>query len=151
MEKILFINHSTWEKILNLIEKVRKLFPLIILTAVMLILYLGYREPVVNIDKTAFRLRGGLYGVNIPFVEISQVDTIVWNEMPVFIRTNGISLFLVNRGDFKTKDGDKIRLSMNGGGNLVIRIIDNHGKIYYINRKKAIETRQIYNELQKYL
>ena len=112
-------------------------------------LFIGYKEPRIVFDSEAFKLKG-VYGVNIPFTQIAQADTIEWREMPaISIRTNGISLFKVNRGHFRTTDGDKVRLSVNRGISPVIRIIDRNGAVYFINRKNAAETRQIFNELQK--
>jgi hypothetical protein len=118
-----------------------------ILVAVTIITYLGYREPKVEIDSNSFKMKG-LYGVNIPLAGISEADTIAWREMPAIkIRTNGISLFKVHRGHFKTRDGDKIRLSVYSEINPVIRIVDSNGVVYYISRKNPVETRQIFNQL----
>jgi hypothetical protein len=55
----------------------------------------------------------------------------------------------VNRGNFRTTGGDKIRLSVHRGINPVIRIVDRKGAVYYINCKNEAETRQIFNELKK--
>lgn len=124
----------------------------IILIATMLpailFIYLSYREPKVIFDSNAFKLKG-IYGMNIPFAGITKVDTIAWCNMPaISLRTNGISLFKVHRGNFETTDGDKIRLSVNRGTNPVIRIVDQHGTMYYINRKSADEIRQIFDEIK---
>jgi hypothetical protein len=115
-----------------------------------LLIYFGYKEPAVQIDSNALKLKG-LYGVNLPFTEIAKADTILWREMPaISIRTNGISLHKVSRGKFKTADGDKIHLSVNRGVNPVIRIVKQDGFKYYINRKNEIETRLIFNKLKSY-
>jgi len=120
-----------------------------VFAAVTFFLYTGYREPRIIFDNDAFKLKGR-YGVNIPLAQIAEADTIAWHEMPAApLRTNGIALFKVRRGNFRTKDGDKIRLSIYCGISPVIRIIDRNGAVYYINRKNAVETRQIFNELQK--
>ena len=120
-----------------------------ILMAVAALIFLSYKEPKVQFDSNAFKLKG-IYGVNIPFAEIAKVDTITWREMPaISIRTNGISLFKVHRGHFKTREGDKIRLNVHRGVKPVIRIVDHRGAVYYINRKDAAETRKIFKKLQK--
>jgi len=120
-----------------------------ILMAVAALIYLTYKEPKVQFDSNTFKLKG-IYGINIPFAEIAKVDTISWREMPaISIRTNGISLFKVHRGYFKTREGDKIRLNVNRGVKPVIRIVDHRGAVYYINRKDAAETRKIFKKLQK--
>ena len=110
--------------------------------------YWGYKEPKVEIDSNAFALKG-MYGVNLPFAEITETDTITWDKMPaISIRTNGISLNKVNRGKFKTTDGDNIYMSIYSGVSPVIRIVKQDGSVYYINRKNADETRQIFNTLK---
>ena len=128
----------------------RKFIPIVVVASTAIVglyIYLGYKEPKVEFDSNAFKLKG-IYGVNIPFAEIARVDTIRWREMPaISIRTNGISLFKVHRGNFRTTDGEKIRLSIYRGTKPVIRIVDHQGKAYYINRKDAAETRQIFNQL----
>jgi len=126
-----------------------KFIPIAIIAPVMLFIYMGYKQPRVVFCSDAFKLKG-LYGVNIPLGSIAKADTIAWREMPaISIRTNGISLMKVHRGNFRTKDGDKIRLSVNSGSSPVIRIVDRNGAVYYINRKNAAETRQIFNKINQ--
>ena len=126
----------------------RKYIPAAIVIATTVFLYLPYKEPKVVFDSNAFKLKG-IYGVNIPFAEIAKADTITWSEMPaIHIRTNGISLFKVHRGNFKTRDGDKVRLSVQRGVNPIIRIVKKDGSVYYINRKNAAETKQLFNQLK---
>ncbi len=117
-------------------------------TVPIVLVYLGYKEPEVVCNSTDFQLKG-LYGMDIPISEIARADTITQAEMPrIKLRTNGISLWGVNRGHFKTKDGDKIRLSIKSGVYPVIRIVDKEGKQYYINRKDPAETRKIFSSLK---
>ena len=125
----------------------RNWIPAVFTVAVLLFIYSGYREPKVEFDsKNAFKLKGR-HGVNIPFDGISKADTIAWREMPaISMRTNGISLFKVKQGKFRTAGGDKIHLSVHCGVSPVIRIVDKRGAVYYINRKNAAETRQIFNQ-----
>ncbi len=127
----------------------RKWIPVAIIIIVVVITHLAYREPKVEINPNAFRLKG-LFGINIPFAGINGTDTISWREIPaISVRTNGISLFKVHRGRFRTTDGDKIRLSINSGVNPVIRVADSNGTVYYINRKNPTETREIFNKIQE--
>jgi hypothetical protein len=114
-----------------------------------LLLYFPYREPKVEFDSNTFKLKG-IYGVSIPLTGIAEVDTITWREMPaISLRTNGISLLKTHRGHFKTTHGDRVRLSVIRGINPIIRIVDNNGVMYYINRKNVAETRQIFNEINR--
>ena len=126
----------------------RKWITAAIVAVVIFLVYMGFKEPRFVSDSNAFKLKG-LYGVNIPFAEMSEADTITWREMPaISIRTNGISLFKVHRGSFRTTDGKKIRLSVNRGSSPIIRMMNRDGAVYYINRKNATETRKIFNELK---
>jgi hypothetical protein len=128
-------------------KKWRTFIPIAIVASVGLLIYMGYKEPKVIIESNAFTLKG-LYGVNLPFSAIVEADTIVWREMPaISIRTNGISLYKVHRGKFKTTDGNKIHMSIYRGVSPIIRIVEQDGSVYYINRKNADETRQIINKL----
>ena len=121
----------------------------IIILSVLAVIYPAYREPGVAFDSNAFRLKG-LYGVNIPLDEIAGADLIALHEMPaISTRANGISLFKVHRGHFRTTAGDDIRLSIYSGVNPVIRIVDHNGNAYYINRKNPDETRQIFKQLNR--
>ena len=109
-------------------------------------IYFGYKEPKVIIDTNTFKLKG-MYGMNITFTEISKIDTIVWREMPAMRRTNGFSFSKVNRGYF-TADGKKVHLSIHSGVSPVIRIVEKNGSVYYINRKNATDTRQIFKKIK---
>ena len=133
-------------------KKWRKVIPIVCVasTAVVgVLIYLGYKEPKVEIDTNTFKLKG-LYGVNLPFTEIAEADTIIWSKMPaISIRTNGISLNKVHRGKFRTTNGEKIHMSIHSGVSPVIRIVEQNGSVYYINRKNSAETRQIFNKLNK--
>ena len=130
-------------------KKWRKYIPIVIVAVVFLFVYTGYKEPRFISDVNALKLKG-MYGVNIPFAEIAEADTIAWREMPkISIRSNGISLFKVSRGKFRTADGEKIHLSIHRGVSPVIRIVNRQGAVYYINRKNAAETRKIFNNIQK--
>jgi len=120
-----------------------------VVLAPLLFVYLCYKEPGFAADSNTFILKG-IYGANIPFSEIAEADTVAWREMPaIAMRANGISLNKVHRGWFKTKEGKKVRLNINRGGSLVIRVREKDGAEHYINRKDDAETRRIFNELQK--
>ena len=125
-----------------------KFISIAIVASVILLLYMGYRQPRVVFDSDAFKLKG-IFGVNIPLADITKADTIAWREMPaISIRTGGISLFKVNRGRFRTADGEKVRLNIHRGVSPVIRLVDNDGITYYINRKNVAETREIFNKIK---
>ena len=128
-------------------KKWKTFVAVLVVVIVGLFIYLGYKEPVVEINSNALKLKG-VYGVNLMFSEIAEADTISWNEVPeIAIRSNGISLGEVQRGYFKTTDNEKVHLSIHSGVNPVIRIVEQDGSVYYINRKNAEETRQIFNKL----
>ena len=132
-------------------NKWQRFFP-IALTVVfavpaILIVYLGYKEPKVKIDANKFKLNG-MFGVNMPLTEIAKADTIVWSKMPKFSRIYGISLNKVHRGKFRA-NGRDVHFSIHSGVSPVIKIVAKDGSVYYINRKDATETRQIFKKLNK--
>ena len=129
-------------------KKWLKFIPIAIVVFAGVLIYFGYREPEVKFDTNTFQLNGE-YGVTLPFTEIAEADTIVCSEIPkISIRTNGISLGKVHRGKFRTTEGEKIYLSIYSGVNPVIRIVRQDGSVYYINRKNATETRQIFEKFK---
>jgi len=128
-------------------KKWRKLLPIAIVAVTFVLLFFAGKEPRVVFVADAFKMKG-IYGVNIPFAEIAEIDTISRSKMPaISTRTNGISIFKIHRGWYKTAGGDKIRLSINSGSSPIIRIAERNGAVYYINRKNPAETRQIFNKL----
>lgn len=140
-----------WEKVFRSRIGILLLILLVLASnaTVFFVIYLVSKEPTVTFDSNAFKM-GGIYGVHIPFAGIYETDTIAWREMPaISIRTNGISLFKVRRGRFRTTDGKKIRLSVCSGISPVVRITGRDSLVYYINRENAAETRQIFKKLQE--
>ena len=90
------------------------------------------------------------YGVNIPLAEIKEAYIVALRDIPaISIRANGISFLKVHRGRYRTTAGDNIHLNINSGVNIVIRIVDSQGNAYYINRKSADETRQIFDKIAR--
>jgi len=130
---------------INASTKIGGIICLITIVAVGLIIYFAYKEPKVKIDANTFKLIG-LHGVNLPFTEIVTADTIVWSNMPAIKRIYGISLDKVHRGKFRV-NGKTVHLSIHSGVSPVIRLVKQDGSVYYINRKNATETRQIFKKL----
>ena len=126
-----------------------KIFVFAIIAGVGLLVYFGYREPKVTISPVSFKAQSlSTWNITVPIVEIVNVDTVSWKEMPrISYRSNGISLHGVHRGWFKTKDGNKIWLSIKRGVTPLIRIIEKNGKTYYINRTNTKETLDFYEIL----
>jgi hypothetical protein len=128
-----------------------KIIPFLIVGGTFLLLYLGYREPRIECSAEKLKVQHP-WGISLPVEEIAQVDTVAWKEMPpITLRTNGISLFGVNRGSFKTNAGEKVRLSVKCGVSPVIRITDKEGKQYFINRKNPAETRACFLKVKEKL
>ena len=112
-----------------------------------LMLLSGEREYKIVIDTNTFKLKG-VYGVNLPFAEIAEADTIARSKMPaISIRTNGYGGFKMRKGWYKTTGGDGVYLNDYRGASPVIRIVKHDGSVFYISRKNATETRQIFKKL----
>jgi len=131
------------------VEFVSNYFGIIIAVVVVAFLFWEYKDPKITISSENFKVQNDIY---IPIDEITSADTLLWNDMPVItLRTNGFSLFGVNRGHFKTKDGNNVWLSVKSGISPVIRITNKNSRIYYLNRKNPDETRKIFTSLAGYL
>ena len=130
------------------LRKWQLFLPILIVVSAGFLVYFGYKEPVVEFNSNILKLKG-LYGINLTVTEIIEVDTILYIEMPaIAMRTNGISLNRVHRGKFRTTKDEKIHLNIHSGVSPLIRIVEKGGLVYYINRKNAEETRQIFNKLK---
>ena len=130
-----------------LVPKITGIIVFIIVLFNFLFLYFGFKDPHVNCTSTSFEIRR-MWGMSLMLSEVDKIDTIAWKDMPhITLRTDGISLLGVNRGSFKTKNEENIRLSVKCGISPVIRIEDKEGKLYYVNRKNPEETRDIYQSL----
>jgi len=125
-------------------------FVIIIIGIVAFFQFRTYRDPEVTVSSENFKVRN-VYKMTIPINEITSADTLSWNEMPtIALRTNGFSFLGVNRGYFKTKEGNAVWLSVKSGISPVIRIITNNG-IYYLNHKNPNDTRSNFISLTNYL
>jgi len=126
------------------------IFTIIIVGGISILQFWGYRDPKITVSPLNFKVQYP-WSINVPIAEIVSIDTLSWKDMPpITLRTNGISLLGVNRGSFKTKDGNIVRLSVKCGINPVIRIVEKNGKTYYVNRKNSKETRDIFITLTNY-
>jgi len=115
-------------------------------------LFWEYKDSKIIISSENFKVQNDIYNINIPIDEITGTDTLLWNDMPtITLRTNGFSLMGVNRGHFRTKDGNSVWLSVKSGISPVIRITDKSSRIYYLNRKNPDETRKIFISLSDYI
>jgi len=125
------------------------IFAFTIIAGVGILVFFGYREPKVTISPVNFKVQSlTFWNINIPIEEIVNIDTVSWKEIPrISYRSNGISLFGVHRGWFKTKDENTVWLSVKRGVTPLIRIVEKNGKTYYMNRKNTAETMDIFDKL----
>ena len=130
-------------------RKISIIFTLVIVSGTGILTYSGYREPKTTISPTSLKVQSFTpWNVTVPVMDIVSVDTILRKEMPrISLRSNGISLFGVNRGWFKTKDGNKVWLSLNPDVDPVIVIEERNGRKYYLNKANTKETLDLFKKL----
>ncbi|MDR2038019.1 MAG: alpha/beta hydrolase [Bacteroidales bacterium] len=129
-------------------QRVFRTIPYVVIGLVLLLIWIGYRDPKVSINEDVFKM-SGLYGIQIPINEITKTDTITREEMPaISMRTNGFGMPGVQRGNYQLTTGEKVRLSLKGNMNPVIRMIDQGGQAYYFNFKDPGQTRNVFSRLK---
>lgn len=94
------------------------------------VFYLGYRKDEIYLKNNQLVIEG-FYGEEIVFDQIKSIELIP--SLPkIKERTNGFSAGSVHKGHFKTKDGKRIKLIINGTTEEYILITTNSGsQIYY--------------------
>ena len=89
----------------------------------------------------------GMYGENLTWEEITEAS--LSNTLPsISIRTNGFSLGVTKLGNFKTTDGQSIKLFAHSDENY-IRLVKNHKTIYYLSCKDKEATDKLFAEIQQ--
>lgn len=97
-------------------------------------------------EKNYLKIEGS-YGMEINYNEIKTIKLV--NELPqISIKTNGFALKNVQKGYFKTKSGEKVKLYINSTQKPFIYITTQNGqKIYYSSKDKS--NLDIFELLQK--
>lgn len=115
------------------------------LAVVIVILTIGLRENKIIVTAWEINIEG-MYGEKI---RISEIETVSLTEtLPsISIRTNGFSLGNIQKGYFKTVNGEKVKLILYTDTKPFLRIVKKTGeKLYFSSGKIQVQT--IYSEIK---
>jgi len=89
----------------------------------------------------------GAYGTSFKYAEIEQVQLL--EELPeISLRTNGVSLGPINKGNFKLEDGGSVLMFLrNGKPPFILITFDSDRKPIILNSGDPASTKQLYQEL----
>lgn len=122
----------------------------LIFTLLIVVWLLGYafKENKISIDSESISFRGS-YGERLTEAEIQSVELI--KQLPeITLKTNGFALGTINKGYFKTRNGEIVKLILNSDNKPIILFTKTDGKkIYYSAKDKSNE--QILDEIRKIL
>lgn len=112
---------------------------------VIALLGLGFKEDKLTVTKALIHI-GGTYSEDIPKAEIDTIYLV--NQTPkISYKSNGFALGSINKGYFKTKEGEEIKLILNSKNKPYIFILKKSGaKIYFSAKDRSNE--EIYREIQ---
>jgi hypothetical protein len=108
------------------------------LVFVITLLALGFEEDHLIVHTDGISIEGS-YGEDISYTEIESIQLV--DQLPAIIyKSNGFALGSIQKGYFKTKSGEEVKLIVNDEQNLYIVIVMKDGqKIYYGAKKKSNE------------
>ncbi len=121
---------------------------ILILTVIplLLVFYLGIREPRVRLNEASIELKG-LYGFKYTFDEISLLDTVSVLP-PIIMRTNGFSFNNNLKGKFRLKNIGHARMFVKSGHTPYIIVITNRNEYLLFNFSDNQMTRDFYIKLR---
>lgn len=108
----------------------------------------GFRENEITFDSNHIGFSGS-YGETIAPSDIQSIELV--GQLPEIIsKTNGFALGTINKGHFKTRNGEIVKLILNSDHKPIILFTKTDGKkIYYSAKNKSNET--IITEIRKTL
>lgn len=108
----------------------------------------GFKENKISFDSENISFKGS-YGETLTKAEIQSIELV--SELPkITLKTNGFALGKINKGYFKTKNEEIVKLILNSDNKPVILFTKTNGKkIYYSAKDKANEI--ILDEMRKTL
>lgn len=108
----------------------------------------GFKENKITFDSESISFNGS-YGETLTKAEIQSIELV--RELPeITLKTNGFALGTINKGYFKTKNGEVVKLILNSDNKPVILFTKTDGKkIYYSAKDKPNE--EVLDEMRKIL
>lgn len=108
----------------------------------------GFKENKLNFNSTNIEFKGS-YGETLTKSEIQSIELV--DQLPeIILKTNGFALGTINKGFFKTKNGEIVKLILNSDNKPVILFTKTDGKkIYYSAKDKS--NKIVVDEMRKTL
>lgn len=102
------------------------------------------QDNVIEIKEDIIKINGD-YGMELSITDIQSIELI--DELPeITSKVNGFALETIEKGFFKTSDGDEVKLLINSQNKPIIFITTKtNEKIYYSSKEKS--NQEIYNQL----
>lgn len=146
---IYFIWTST--KYLKAIEQSNKIGTVILVGALVLfgiLVALGFKEDKLFFNSGSIEFKGS-YGEVVTESEIQSIELV--NDIPkITMKTHGFALGTINKGYFKTEEGEIVKLILNSDMKPYILLTKHNGKkIYFSAKEKSNE--QLVSEIKKIL
>ena len=108
----------------------------------------GFTENRITFDSEHIEFKGS-YGEIIPKSDIQTIELV--DELPkIAMKTNGFALGTINKGYFRTKSGEKVKLILNSENKPIILLTKTDGKkIYYSAKDRS--NKEIMDEIREIL
>ena len=127
-------------------SKLIYIIPVFIILSIMGLAWYGLRPAEIRINSESIRITG-FYGVEILKKDLSEV-TLTEKIPGILIRTNGLSLGAVNKGNFMLEGFGKCRLFLQSTEGPFLILTDQNGKKTILNFQNRMETEQKYRKLK---
>lgn len=127
-------------------SKIVSIVSVIVVLLLIPVVYSYQRDLEVSITQNGMGI-GGMYGEELTWQEITEVS--MSNTLPSIDRkTNGFSLGAVKLGNFKTTDGQSIKLFTHSAENH-IRLVKTDNMVYYLSCKNKDATDKLFADIQQ--
>ncbi len=125
-------------------------FMFIVFMAIVAMFFYSLQDNQIEINDNIVKIKGD-YGMDLKTNEIKSIELV--NELPeISIKTNGFALQTIKKGNFKTKNGENVKLLINSVKQPIIYITTNtNQKIYYSSKDNSNQKifDQLKNEMKK--
>ncbi|MER2000243.1 MAG: hypothetical protein ABS882_10730, partial [Lysinibacillus sp.] len=111
-----------------------------------IVLFTSMRPTTYTVEQQSITISGS-YGETIAFEDFVQLELL--EKMPdIGVRTNGSSLGSKLKGNFKLKNGEKVKLFIDKAKPPFIRL-ETKDQIFYFNETDAQKTKDLFEQLNQ--
>lgn len=108
------------------------------LVFVSVLMILGYKNDPLLVSSGSIELKG-MYGETLARSDIKSIEVV--GQLPeITLKVNGFAMGKINKGYFKTSEGERVKLILNSRQPQILLITKTDGsKIYYTGRENTIQ------------